>query len=311
MKVLLIEDSTEPQTSLAEGLTALGYAVDNLSESLQAIARASDQEYDIIILDLMLRKDSSLLVLHEIRESNREVEILVLSTRDQIHDRVTALIQGANDYMVKPFSLDELHQRIQQLLRRNADSLASGDTPHVGTDTGTHQNRLIQNLLNLCQCRNGEIELVISEIKLAELLGRVCLGLGKEIERKGLRLHLPTQKLPRLLVDARWMEHLLCNLLTNAIENGPAGSEISIGLIANASYCALEFENQMTGSLRSDEVKTMFTDFRNRGHGDQSSDPIALLSLVKSYADCMNLGLDAMITDQNQLKIRVSNIKVV
>ena len=94
MKVLVIEDSARLQTSLGSGLRALGYAVDVVADSTRAIDCASQRDYDIIILDLMLPKDSSLLVLHEIRELNRDVEILILSARDQIHDRVTALIQG-------------------------------------------------------------------------------------------------------------------------------------------------------------------------------------------------------------------------
>ena len=311
MKVLVIEDSTKPRNSLAAGLTALGYAVDDVNESQQAIARASNQGYDIIILDLLLPRDSSLLVLHEIRESNREVAILALSARDQIHERVTALIQGANDYMVRPFSLAELHRRIQQMVRRKVNPVPPGDAPYIGNDSATHLNRLIQSLLNLRQCRHGEIGLVISEIKLAELLGRVCLNHGMEIERKHITLRLPTQKLPRLLVDARWMEHLLSNLLSNAIRNSPPRSEISIGFIADAGYCTLEFVNQMSESHRREEIKSMFKGLCNRDRGDESADPIALLSLVKSYADCMNLGLDAVIADRYRLKIRLSNIKVV
>lgn len=307
----MIEDSTRLQTSLGAGLRALGYAVDAVADSRQAIACVLDHEYDIIILDLMLPKDSSLLVLHEIRESNREVEILILSARDQIHDRVTALIQGANDYLVKPFSFAELHQRIQELLRRKLDSTVTDNYPDISTSPGTHLNRLIQNLLNLCQCKHGEIELVISEIKLADLLDSVCLGLGKEVGQKDITLRLPEQKLPKLLVDARWMEHLLANLLTNAVRNSPVGAEIHIRFVAGASYCALEIENKMSESLCSDEVKAMFKNFCNRGTDDDTADPVALLSLAKSYADCMNLRLEAVVTDHNLLKIRLSNIKII
>ncbi len=311
MKVLLIEDSTGQQTSPGAGLRALGYQVDIVANSQQAIAYATDHEYDIIILDLMLPKDSSLLVLHEIRESNREVEILILSVHDQIHDRVTALIQGANDYLVKPFSFDELHERIQRLVQRKLDPAATDGSPDISTDASTHLNRMIQNLLNLCQCKHGEIELVISEIKLADLLARVCLSLGKEVGQKGITLRLPAEKLPKLLVDAKWMEHLLANLLSNAIRNSPAGAEINIRFLADSSYCALEIENQMSEPLCSDEVKAMFKDFCKSANDDETTDPIALLSLVKSHADCMNLGLDAVITERNLLKIRLSNIKIV
>jgi len=122
MKVLVVEHSLEAENSLGTGLESLGYVVDVVAEGAEAITLASRNNYDIIILDLMLPKESSLLALHEIRELDPNVDILILSTPEQIHDRVTALIQGADDYLVKPFSIDDLHASIQSLLRRKADS---------------------------------------------------------------------------------------------------------------------------------------------------------------------------------------------
>jgi len=120
MKVLVVEDSAKLLTPLIADLRESGYMVDAVADTTQAISHASAHDYDIIIIDLMLPIESSLLVLHEIRELDRKVEILILSTQDQIHDRVTALIQGADDYLVHPFSFDDLHSRIQSLVKRRA-----------------------------------------------------------------------------------------------------------------------------------------------------------------------------------------------
>jgi len=120
MKVLVVEDSANLLTSLSAELKKFGYEVDVVADAAAAISYAAERSYDIIILDLMLPKESSLLVLHEIRELDREVEILILSKRDQIHDRVTALIQGADDYLVHPFSFNDLHERIQSLVKHRA-----------------------------------------------------------------------------------------------------------------------------------------------------------------------------------------------
>jgi len=122
MKVLLVEHSSNTKISLGTELESLGYAVDVVADGTEAIAFASCNNYGIIILDLMLPKESILLALHEIRELDPNVDILILSTPEQIHDRVTALIQGADDYLVEPFSIDDLHASIQSLLRRKADS---------------------------------------------------------------------------------------------------------------------------------------------------------------------------------------------
>jgi two-component system OmpR family response regulator len=127
MKVLVVEDSAKLLTSLSTELKEFGYLVDVVDDAAAAISHASSRDYDIIILDLMLPKDSCLLVLHEIRELDREVEILILSTRDQIHDRVTALIQGADDYMVHPFSINDLHDRIESLVKHRVAPQSADD----------------------------------------------------------------------------------------------------------------------------------------------------------------------------------------
>lgn len=296
---------------MSSGLQAYGYAVDVVTEGTEAITYAARRDYDVIILDLMLPKESSLLVLHEIREHNREVEILILSTRDQVHDRVTALIQGADDYLVKPFSCDDLHTRIQSLVQRRINPESSIDEPGDAIDPATYLNRLIQNLLKMCRCDQGDIELVISEIKLSMLLKSLNSRLTKEAATKDIVLRLPRQKLPTLLVDAKWMEHLLANLLSHAISHSPEKAEIKILFQSGPEFGALEIENQMSKSLTSAELKTMFKEFHLNDVTDQDDDSIARLSLAKSYADCMNLELNAFIEDNNRFRIRVSNIKIV
>lgn len=139
MKVLVIEDSQKLQKSLKAGLRRLGYAVDVAADGEQGLAFALNYEYDVIVLDLMLPKKSGLEVLREIRQSKRSPEILVLSARDQTSDRVSGLEQGADDYLVKPFSFDELHARIQALVRRRfkqkSPLLQVGD---LSIDTSLH-----------------------------------------------------------------------------------------------------------------------------------------------------------------------------
>ncbi len=118
MKILVIEDSRKLQKSLRAGLRRLGYAVDIASDGAEGIAYATSCSYDVVVLDLMLPKVPGLTVLKEIRKSNEDPEVLILSSRGQTQDRIAGLQQGADDYLVKPFSFDELHARIQALVRR-------------------------------------------------------------------------------------------------------------------------------------------------------------------------------------------------
>lgn len=311
MKLLVIVHSSDLSTALGVELESLGYDVDLVTGGSEAITYASCNNYDVIVLDLLLPKESSLLVLHEIRELDSNVEILILSTPGQIHDRVTALIQGADDYLVEPFSVDDLHASIQSLLNRKASPDSGSSRISTTADASTHLNRLIENLLRRCHCEQGAIELVISEIKLSSLLDRVYLSLVKDAANKNIRLPISNAKLPTLLVDAKWMEHLLVNLLANAINHSPKGSEIRIDVNADTEYCALEIENRMPEALSSDELKTMFKNFCALDKNGSGKNPIARLSLAKSYADYMNLGLNASINAENNLRIQVSNIKII
>ena len=118
MKILVIEDSLKLQKSLRAGLRRLGYAVDVAGDGEEGLAYAMSCDYDVVVLDLMLPKKTGLEVLREIRTSRESPEVLILSARDQTRDRVLGLQQGADDYLVKPFAFDELHARIQALVRR-------------------------------------------------------------------------------------------------------------------------------------------------------------------------------------------------
>lgn len=139
MKVLVIEDSKKLQKSLRAGLRRLGYAVDVATDGDEGINFAMHYDYDVIVLDLMLPKKSGFEVLKEIRQSNKNPEILILSARDQTQDRVDGLKRGADDYLAKPFSFDELHARIQALVRRRfnqkSPTLSIGQ---ISIDTSLH-----------------------------------------------------------------------------------------------------------------------------------------------------------------------------
>ncbi len=240
---LLVVESSDPATrSPAFELRALGHMVDPVADPRQAIARASIEPYEAIVLDLTHAAESGLLVLHELRESNPEVPILVVSAHDQIHDRVTALIQGADEYLVRPFTLAELEARLEALVPRGDGSNGPARRPREAAAPSARLDRLVGNLTELRSDGERGIGLVISEVKLKGLLERVCAALGARARQKGVRLKLPRERLPTLLVDARWMECLLSSLLFTAISESPGGAEISISVDCDDEHCAIEIE---------------------------------------------------------------------
>ncbi|HSF03179.1 MAG TPA: response regulator transcription factor [Solirubrobacterales bacterium] len=118
VKVLVVEDSERLLRSLGQGLRRLGHAVDLAPDGEEALAFAETYEYDVIVLDLMLPRLSGLEVLRRLRAGGSGAHVLILSARDRVEDRVTGLVTGADDYLVKPFAFDELCARIQALGRR-------------------------------------------------------------------------------------------------------------------------------------------------------------------------------------------------
>lgn len=120
MKLLLVEDSERLQRSLSTGLQKHGFTVDQAYDGEEALAYTAVNQYDAIILDLMLPKVDGLTVLNRLRSAGDDCHVLILSANDQTEDRVRGLDLGADDYLVKPFSFDELISRLRALNRRRA-----------------------------------------------------------------------------------------------------------------------------------------------------------------------------------------------
>ena len=120
MKLLLVEDSERLQRSLSTGLKKHGFTLDQAFDGEQALAYTAVNQYDAIILDLMLPKIDGLTVLSTLRSEGKDCHVLILSANDQTEDRVRGLDLGADEYRVKPFAFDELISRLQALNRRRS-----------------------------------------------------------------------------------------------------------------------------------------------------------------------------------------------
>ena len=118
MKLLLVEDSERLQRSLSTGLKKLGFTLDQAFDGEQALAYIAVNQYDAIILDLMLPRIDGLTVLSKLRSDGKDCHVLILSANDQTEDRVRGLDLGADDYLVKPFAFAELVSRLHALDRR-------------------------------------------------------------------------------------------------------------------------------------------------------------------------------------------------
>jgi two-component system copper resistance phosphate regulon response regulator CusR len=118
MKILIVEDEQKTGDYLKQGLSEAGFVADLVRDGVDGRHLALTDDYDLVVLDVMLPGLDGWQVLREIRQAGRHMPVLFLTARDQVEDRVKGLELGADDYLVKPFAFSELLARVRTLLRR-------------------------------------------------------------------------------------------------------------------------------------------------------------------------------------------------
>lgn len=118
MRILIVEDDAILANGLIRTFTQASYAVDHVANGAQADLMLQESVYDLVILDLGLPKMDGMEVLKKLRQQGNKVAVLILTARDAIESRVKGLDLGADDYLTKPFNLDELEARLRALIRR-------------------------------------------------------------------------------------------------------------------------------------------------------------------------------------------------
>ncbi len=119
MKVLVIEDDVDLREIIVRSLEKERYVVSEAANYRTALCKIEDYDYDCILLDIMLPDGNGLELLKELHALGKRSNVIILSAKDSLEDKVSGLEQGADDYLPKPFHLAELHARIKSLLRRN------------------------------------------------------------------------------------------------------------------------------------------------------------------------------------------------
>ena len=178
MRVLLVEDSETLRRSVRRALRHAGFAVDTAADGAEGLAAAELNDYDALVLDVMLPKLDGLALLRRLRAAGKTTHVLLLTARDTVADRVEGLRLGADDYLVKPFALAELLARVEALCRRA-----------YGTKSGTLRiGPLALDLSARRLQRDGaEVELTAREWRLLEYL---ALRRGQVVPRAEIEAHI-------------------------------------------------------------------------------------------------------------------------
>lgn len=179
MKILIIEDEKKMASFLERGLKEEHYAVDIAYDGEKGWEYAMTNEYDLLIVDWMLPKMSGVEICNKFRKEGKTVPILILTAKDSVEDKIKGLDQGADDYLTKPFSFEELLARIRALLRR---------PPHLTDKTVLECANLKLDLIKR-QAWSGEQEIALSQKEFA-LLEFLMRHAGEVVSRTAIAEHV-------------------------------------------------------------------------------------------------------------------------
>ena len=191
MRILLVEDEPSAARMLAKGLREQTYAVDVAPDGEAAVYQASVNDYDLVILDIMLPLKDGFEVCRELRDEGLTIPILMLTARDAVQDRIAGLDTGADDYLTKPFDFHELLARLRALLRRG--SVLRSETVEIADLSINTRARQVS--------RGGrQIELTAKEYALLEYLARRA---GEVVSRAEISEHVWEEDLRSVLQSDR------------------------------------------------------------------------------------------------------------
>ena len=178
MRLLLVEDDPILGDGLQVGLRETGYTVDWVTDGEAAEAALQATDYAVMVLDIGLPKESGLSVLKKLRGRGRDLPVLILTARDTVSDRVIGLDNGADDYMIKPFDLDELCARLRAVQRRRAGR---------GAPLLTHRDIVLDPAGRTVSRAGKGVDLSKREFMLLQVL---LENIGKVLSRNKIEDHL-------------------------------------------------------------------------------------------------------------------------
>ena len=217
MRILIAEDDQVLANGLLRSLRAAGYAVDHVASGSEADAALAAHEFDLLILDLGLPKLHGLEVLKKLRSRGSSVPVLILTAADSVEQRVKGLDLGADDYMAKPFSLQELEARVRALTRRGMGG-ASSSIRHgpLEYDQAGRVATIDGRMVELSARELGLLEVLLQRagrlVSKEQLVERLCEW-GEEVSNNAIEVYI--------------------HRLRKKIEKGP----IRIATVRGLGYC--------------------------------------------------------------------------
>lgn len=194
MRILLVEDDELLGDGLRAGLTQYGYTVDWLKDGTSADQALKTENFDIIVLDLGLPRLSGIEVLQNFRSRGQTTPVIILTARESIEERIKGLDSGADDYLIKPFDLDELCARLRALQRRfNGRTELTLSHGNVVLDPAAHIVKMKGEVVNVSRREFALLNKLLENVGRVlsrENLAQSLYGWGEDVDSNALEVHV-------------------------------------------------------------------------------------------------------------------------
>ncbi len=194
MRILLVEDDPIIGSGIESGLRQQDWAVDWVTHKTHALSAMGSESFDALVLDLGLPDGSGMDILRSLRSAGHSLPVLILTARDAVEDRIAGLDCGADDYLIKPFDLDELAARIKAIVRRtegrSVNTLAVGD---LVLDPTAHTLTQDHNPVDLSRREFSVLQVLMEssgKVLTQEQLERKLYGWGEELDSNAIQVHI-------------------------------------------------------------------------------------------------------------------------
>jgi DNA-binding response OmpR family regulator len=194
MRILLIEDHERFATFVKRGLVREGFTVDNFGTLSEGLAALDAVSYDTVVLDLGLPDGDGLTLLRTLRDRSDNTPVLILTARDAVDDRVTGLNAGSDDYLLKPFAMEELVARIRALLRRPGGVMGvTLEAGNISFDTTAREVRVDDSPVHISRREMSVLELLMrrhGRVVPKDVLEDKIYGFDEEVTSNSVEVHI-------------------------------------------------------------------------------------------------------------------------
>jgi len=194
LRILVVEDDLSLADGLVTALKREGYTVDLLHDGIHALEALANEVFDLVVLDLGLPRLDGLAVLKQLRSNKNAVPVLILTARDALEDRVAGLDLGADDYLVKPFDVNELKARARALLRRSyGRAISEIHYKELVLYPSSHKVTFQEKDVNLTRREYSLLHELVSQpghVFTRDVLQQLMYGWGDDVESNALEVHI-------------------------------------------------------------------------------------------------------------------------